>query len=193
MEIVKEKVEVERYVISADGTVSRYIQGVSQEQKEAYIREIREYEESAKGVLFARLQQRGVISELKRIKDTDGKGLSAEAKKFNSALTLLDGIMDDCYERSTYYLFTPAAEQDVKDLATYAKMQWGISLLSQTEDDEGYRLTYRPEVGKVYVFQINTDAEWMGLMSPVQFIKRATSMADILEDLGKKQFKELKK
>ena len=196
MEKITTKVEVDQYYVSEDGNFRRCVMGATDEQKKAYADEIRKYEESACGTLYARLLQRGVIRELSKIKPSEGSELTEEQKRFNSAMTLLDGIMDDEYCRCDYYLFTPQTEEDIKDLANYAKLKYDYSqgILSSVKDDEsGWRTTHNPEVGKVYIFQLNTEAEYSTLMSPALFLERATNMTKIFEDLGKKQVKALKK
>lgn len=190
MEITKIMVEQDQYVISADGTFRRYVNGLSEEDKKSAIAEVRNYEDSAKGVIFARLLERGVLTELKHVRKEEK---TEEENAYNMALTLLDGVMDDNYERSDYYLFTPATEQDIKDLATYAKMRYDANLIHTTPDDDGWRGTGHPEVGKTYVFQLNSEAEWCYLISPASFVKRVEKMSGILEALGKKQLKAVKK
>lgn len=190
MEITKVTVEVDQYAVSADKTFRRYIVGMNEEAKKEAIAEVHKYEESAKGVIFARLRERGVLTELKYVRKEEK---TEEENAYNTALRLLDGVMDDNYERSEYYLFTPATEQDIKDLATYAKMLYDVNLIRETPDDDGLKGTGHPEVGKTYVFQLNSEADWCQLTSPASFAKRVAKMSDIFEALGKKQLKTVKK
>ncbi len=190
MEITKVTVEVDQYAVSADKTFCRYIVGMNEEAKKEAIAEVRRYEESAMGVIFARLCERGVLTELERVRKEEK---TEEENAYNAALRLLDGVMDNTYERSKYYLFTPATEQDIKDLATYAKMLYGINLIHETPDNDGRKGTGHPEVGKTYVFQLNSESEWCQLISPASFAKRVEKMSGIFEALGKKQLKTAKK
>lgn len=96
MKEVKQNMEVLTRVESEDGSVWRYVYGKSEEEISAAKEDIRKYEESSKMVLFSRLKQRGVLSEIKYTKQSDPNvPLTDEEARNNGMRTLLDCVMDD--------------------------------------------------------------------------------------------------
>lgn len=193
MVIEKTKVEVENYAISEDGNFRRYLKGLGEEARASAIREVKDYEESAKGVIYARLVERGVLSQrLQTVRETEEKPLTDEQKTHNNFMWFLDAVLDNDNACSNYFLFTPKTEQDIKDLAVYNKIAYSCDLISVTEDSGSTRYTRCPEVGKVYIYQANPDCEWGALVSPEVLEKRVSKMCSYFLDKGKAQLKAAK-
>ena len=193
MVIEKTNIEVENYAISEDGNFRRYIKGLSGEARDSAVREVKDYEESVKGVLYSRLVGKGVLSQrLQTVRETEEKPLTDEQKTLNTNVWLLDAVLDNSNGCSNYFLFTPKDEQDIKDLAVYTKIAYGCDLVCATEDHESSRYTHHPEVGKVYIYQANSDCEWASLVSPETLSKRVAKMCSYYLDKGKAQAKATK-
>lgn len=193
MVIEKTNIEVENYAISEDGNFRRYIKGLGEEARASAIREVKDYEQSVRGVLYTRLVEKGVLSlRLQTVRETPEKPLTDEQKAHNSFMWMLDAVLDNDNGCSNYFLFTPKTEQDIKDLAVYNKLSYNCDLVSVGEDSESSRYTHRPEVGKTYIYQANPDCEWGSLVSPEVLEKRVSKMCTYLLDKGKAQLKAAK-
>lgn len=193
MVIEKTNIEVENYAISEDGNFRRYLKGLGEEARASAIREVKDYEASAKGVIYARLVERGVLSQrLQTVRETPEKPLTDEQKAHNNFVWLLDAVLDNDNGCSNYFLFTPKTEQDIKDLAVYNKIAYNCDLISVSEDSESSRYTHHPEAGKTYIYQANPDCEWGSLASPDILEKRVSKMCSYFLDKGKAQMKAAK-
>jgi hypothetical protein len=193
MVIEKTNIEVENFAISEDGNFRRYLKGLDGEARESAIREVKNYEESVKGVIYTRLVERGVLSgRLQTVRETAEKPLTDEQKTQNNFIWLLDAVLDNDNACSNYFLFTPKTEQDIKDLAVYNKIAYNCDIISVSEDSEGSRYTHRPEVGKTYIYQANPDCEWGSLVSLEVLEKRVSKMCTYFLEKGKAQLKAAK-
>lgn len=193
MVIEKTNIEVENFAISEDGNFRRYLKGLGEEARASAIREVKDYEASAKGVVFTRLVERGVLSQrLQTVRETEEKPLTDEQKTMNNFMWLLDAVLDNDNACANYFLFTPKTEQDIKDLAVYNKIAYNCDLVSVTTDSESSRFTYHPEVGKTYIYLANPDCEWGSLVSPEVLEKRVSKMCSYFLDKGKAQLKAAK-
>ena len=193
MKVINKTLEVPRYVVSEDGTMHRYLSSNPTEAEVAEAKkDIAEYEKSVKGVLFTRLVQRGVLSEIKTARPAkEGETLTPEQELHNQAIFLLDGVMDDGCERADYYLFTPKTEDDIKDLCVWYNLQYQYSdiILKNPDPDKLSRYVHTCEVGKTYIYISNVDCEYGNLVNPEAFVKSVAKMADVFEKLGKAQRK----
>jgi predicted transcriptional regulator len=194
MEVINHTKEVPHYVVSVDGGYTRYLSASPTEEEIQNAKQaVLDYEKSAQSVIFQRLMQRGVISEIKsyrRQHDTDPE-LTDEQKLHNEAVSLLDAVLDDGCCRAEYYLFTPKSEDDIKDLGIYHKLQFQYNdiYIADTNKDELSRYVYKCEVGKTYIYEANHECEFDSLINPEALIKSVTKMCDVFEKLGKAQRK----
>lgn len=191
METVKSTFEYTSCIVSADGTMHRYLRVTSTEDEIAKAKQdIAEYEKASAGVLFTRLIQRGVLSPIKSCRAKEGEELTAEQSLCNQAINLLDAVMDDGCCRGDYYLFTPKTEEDVKDLCTYHKLTWQYSdIIYQNPSDELSRYAGSCEKGENYIYISNADCEYGQLVNLNKFAKAVTKMVDVFEGLAKAQRK----
>lgn len=193
MKEVKQNMEVLTRVESEDGSLWRYVYGKSEEEIAAAKEDIRKYEESSKMVLFSRLKQRGVLSEIKYAKQTDPNAqLTDEQARNNGMRTLLDCVMDDDMGRCQYYLFTPVNEQDIKDILVYTRMTYDCGIGSSSKNLDYYRTEVELKAGETYIYQVNSDSEWCSFISPKNLASRLAKMCEYYEGLGKTQKKAAK-
>ena len=193
MEVINQTKEVPHYVVSADGSYTRYLSASPTDEEIQNAKQaVLDYEKSAQSVIFQRLTQRGVISQIKwfRRSDSDPE-FTDEQKLHNEAVYLLDAIMDDDCERAEYYLFTPKSEDDIKDLGIYHNLQFQYNdiYITDTNKDELSRWVHNCTVGKTYIYYANRECEFDAIFSPEAFIKSVTKMCDVFEKLGKAQRK----
>ena len=193
MEVINHTKEVPCYVVSADGSYTRYLSASpSEEEIQNAKQAVLDYEKSAQSVIFQRLMQRGVISEIKsyrRKTDADPE-LTDEQKLHNQAVHLLDAVMDDGCERASYYLFTPKTEEDIKDLGIYHKLAFNYNdIFIKDTSEELSRWVYNCEIGKTYIYYANHECEFDAIINPEAFVKSVTKMCDVFEKLGKAQRK----
>lgn len=192
MEVINQIKEVPHYVVSADGSYTRYLSANPTEEEIQNAKQaVLDYEKSAQSVIFQRLMQRDVLSEIKsyyRKTDADPE-LTDEQKLHNQAVNLLDAVMDDGCERAEYYLFTPKSEDDIKDLGIYHKLQFNYNdiYIKDAGKDGLDRWVYECIVGKTYIYYANHECEFDAIINPEAFIKSVTKMCDVFEKLGKAQ------
>ena len=193
IETKEEKVTYQVYV-SEDGQYSRVVRNMTEEQKERVKQDIKDYESSAKCVLFTRLLERNVISELKytnKTKHDDGTPLTEEEKAEQSAAYLLDNIMDDGCLRSDYYMLTPRTEEDIQDMFKYLSLKYQYQGIPAGDEGEDYRrVTGKVETGKQYILQMNSECECYNIISLPLLQKRIEKMCAFYEKIGKAQMKK---
>jgi len=193
MEVINHTKEVPCYVVSADGSYTRYLSSnPTDEEIQNAKNAVLDYEKSAQSVIFQRLMQRGVLSEIKsyyRKTDADPE-LTDEQKLHNQSVRLLDAVMDDGCERANYYLFTPKTEEDIKDLGIYHKLQFNYNdIFIKDTSEELSRWVYNCETSKTYIYYANHECEFDAIINPEAFVKSVTKMCDVFEKLGKAQRK----
>ena len=192
IETRQETVNYEVYV-SEDGQYSRIVKGMSDDEKAKVKQQIKDYEQSAKCVLFARLKQRNVLGEVLytyKSQHDDGTPL-AEEKAAQNAVWLLDNIMDDGCGCSGYYILTPHTEEDIKDFCTYLKLEYQYtSVLDGSEGNDYNRNTSKIEAGKQYVLQMNGECEYYNIISLPLLQKRVEKMCSYFDKIGKAQLKK---
>lgn len=191
METIKSTTEYTSCIISADGTMRRYLAvNSSEEAIEAAKQDIKDYEKTSAGVLFTRLTQRGVLSRIKSFRAVEGEELTDEQKLQNQAVNLLDALMDDGCCRGDYYLFTPKTEEDIKELCTYHKLVWQYSdIIFEHPSKELSRYSGSCEKGQNYIYILNSDCEYGQLVSLSKFVKDVAKMTEVFESLAKAQRK----
>ena len=193
MEVINQTKEVPQYVVSADGGYTRYLSSNPTEEEIKNAKQaVLDYEKSAQSVIFQRLAQRGVLSQIKSYRrKTDAEPeLTDEQKLHNQVVSLLDDVMDDGCCRAEYYLFTPKTEEDIKDLGIYHKLQFQYNdIFIKDTSGELSRYVYDCTVGKTYIYYANHECEFDSLISPEAFVKSVTKMCDVFEKLGKAQRK----
>lgn len=190
METIKSTFEYTSCIVSADGTMHRYLSVNSTEADITKAKQdIADYEKASAGVLFTRLIQRGVLSPLNSFRPKEGEELTDEQKLHNEAVNFLDGIMDDGCCRADYYLFTPKTEEDVKDLCTYHKLTWQYSDIILERSKELSRYSGSCEKGQNYIYISNSDCEYGQLVNLDKLAKDVAKMCDVFEKLGKAQRK----
>lgn len=190
METVKSTFEYTSSIVSADGTMRRYLAVNSSEEAIAAAKQdIADYEKAAAGVLFARLLQRGVLSPLNSFRAKEGEELTEEQKLHNQAVSLLDDLMDDGCCRGNYFLFTPKTEEDVKDLCVYHKLTYQYSDIIFQSSKELSRYSGSCEKGENYIYISNPECEYGQLVNLSKFAKDVAKMAGIFENLAKAQRK----
>ena len=193
MEVINQTKEVPHYVVSVDGGYTRYLSSNPTEEEIQNAKQaVLDYEESAQSVIFQRLMQKGVISEIKQFsRKVDDPELTDEQKLHNEAILLLDAVLDDGCCRAEYYLFTPKTEEDIKDLGIYHKLQFQYNdiYIADTDKDGLGRWVHECAIGKTYVYFANHECEFDSLFCPEAFVKSVTKMCDVFEKLGKAQRK----
>jgi len=204
-------IEYDSRIVSTDGRFSRVLsENATEEQKQAAIDDIKKYEESAKGVLMARLIETGVLKKVlkpvTRYKEENGVKTVIEWQDLEDkslyirrmALYALDSIVDDCNERTDYYTFTPATEEDIKDLCILNKLnnpyhpemtawncdKWAENMFIGAD---------KVEAGKDYILAINDDCERWELFELDHMLSQFKKMVDHFADITKAQRKALKK
>lgn len=194
MKIIEEKeiVTFQRYV-SEDGQFSRSVKNLSEEEKERVKKDIKDYETSAKGVLFSRLKERNVIRLIEHTNTTehpDGTPLSESEKTAQVSAWLLDNIMDDGCTRSDYFMFMPKTEEDIQDMFKYLKLEYQyMSVPDGSETPGQYRNTLKIETGKAYILMLNTECEYYSFILPELLKERVVKMCDYYTKLGKEWLK----
>lgn len=194
MKIIEEKeiVTFQRYV-SEDGQYSRSVKNLSEEEKERIKKDIKDYETSAKGVLFSRLKERNVIRQIEHTnasEHSDGTPLSESEKLAQVSAWLLDNIMDDGCARSDYFMFMPKTEEDIQDMFKYLKLEYQyMSVPDGSETPGHYKNTLKIETGKAYILMLNTECEYYSFILPDLLKERVVKMCDYYTKLGKEWLK----
>lgn len=192
MEVINQTKEVPHYVVSADGGYTRYLSSNPTEEEIQNAKQaVLDYEKSAQSVIFQRLMQKGVLSEIKQFsRKVDDPELTDEQKLHNEAVLLLGAVLDDGCCRADYYLFTPKTEDDIKDLGIYHKLEFPYNdIYIKDTSGELSRWVYDCEIGKTYIYYANHECEFDAIFNPEAFIKSVTKMCDVFEKLGKAQRK----
>ena len=117
MKEIKKSIEVIDRIESEDGKVGYSIGKTGFSEEEAR-QKIAKYEKMASTVLFKRLVDNGVLTELKH---HDGE-LTEEQKAENDVIGIADGITDNYCGSYTFYIYEPKTEEDIRDLLTYGKL-----------------------------------------------------------------------
>lgn len=193
IETRQETVDYEVYV-SEDGQYSRSVRGMSDDEKAKVKQEIKDYEQSAKCVLFSRLKERNVLGDFSftgKSQHDDGTPLTQEEKAAQSAGWLLDRIMDDGNERSDYFILTPRTEEDIQDLFKYLKLSYSHMPMPDGDEGEDYcRNTRKVEAGKAYVLQLCDECVYFSIVSMPLLQKRVEKMCSYFDKIGKAQLKK---
>ena len=204
-------IEYDSRIVSTDGRVSRVLgENATEEQKQAAIDDIKKYEESSKGVLFARLIETGVLKKVltpkARFKEVDGKQVFVEWTDLEDkslyirrmALYAIDSIVDDGCERTDYYIFTPASEDDVKDILVLAKLNnaYRPEMTAWNKDKWPEHMFLQAdsiEAGKNYILALNEECERWEAYELDHMMSQFRRMTDYFSDIAKAQRKSLKK
>lgn len=204
-------IEYESRIVSTDGRFSRYLgENVTEEQKQAAIDDVKKYEESARGVLMTRLVETGVLKKVlspkARYKEVDGKQELVEWPDVEDkslyirkmALYAIDSIVDDGCDRTDYYIFTPASEDDVKDILVLAKLNnaYRPEMTAWNKDKWPEHMFLQAdslEVGKNYILAINGECERWEAYELDHMMSQFKRMVDYFSDMAKVQRKALKK
>ena len=179
------KAMLDHYIESEDGSIRRYISGKSAEEIEQAKKDISDYEKTAKGVLFSRLIERGVLKRIEREVDIEGHRVQVDNSEHNQMFALLDGILDDCCERSEYYFFKPKTEEDIKDMGIYVKLKYSYCSCIDGDDHSWWRSTGKIEAGKTYIYQDNTECEYAQFISLDKLEERVSKMCKYFTKLSK--------
>ncbi len=204
-------IEYENRIVSTDGRFVRYLgENVTAEQKQAAIEDVKKYEESARGVLMTRLIETGVLKKVlmpkARYKEVDGKQVFVEWPDVEDkslyirrmALYAIDSIVDDGCERTDYYTFTPATEDDIKDIMVLAKLNnaYRPEMTAWNKDKWPEHMFLQAdslEVGKNYILAINDECERWEAYELDHMMSQFKRMTDYFSDMAKAQRKALKK
>jgi hypothetical protein len=204
-------IEYDSRIVSTDGRFSRVLsENATEEQKQAAINDIKKYEESAKGVIFARLIETGVLKKVlmpnTRYKEENGVKTVIEWQDLEDkslyirkmALLALDALVDDGCDRTDYYTFTPATEDDIKDILVLAKLNnvYRPEMTSWNKDkwpEHMFLTADSIEVGKNYILALNDECERWEAYELDHMISQFKRMVDYFSDIAKVQRKALKK
>jgi hypothetical protein len=204
-------IEYDSRIVSTDGRFSRVLsENATEEQKQAAIDDIKKYEESSKGVLFARLVETGVLKKVlkpnTRYKEENGVKTAIEWQDLEDkslyirkmALLAIDSIVDDGCDRTDYYTFTPATEDDIKDILVLAKLnnvyRPEMTYWNKDKWPEHMFLTADSiEVGKNYILALNDECEHWEAYELDHMMSQFKKMVDYFSDIAKAQRKAIKK
>jgi hypothetical protein len=198
-------------VVSADGRFARVLgANATEEQKQAAIEDIKKYDESSKGVLFARLIETGVLKKVlspkARYKEVNGQQVFVEWSELEDkslyirkmALYAIDSIVDDGCDRTDYYIFTPVSEDDVKDIMVLAKLNnaYRPEMTAWNKDKWTEHMFLQADsidVGKNYILALNDECERWEAYELDHMMSQFKRMTDYFSDMAKTQRKALKK
>ena len=204
-------IEYDSRIVSTDGRFSRVLdQNATDEQKQAAIDDIKKYEESARGVLMTRLVETGILKKVlvpkARYKEVDGNQVFVEWPDVEDkalyirrmALYAIDSIVDDGCERTDFYIFTPASEDDIKDIMVLAKLNnaYRPEMTAWNKDKWPEHMFLQAdslEVGKNYIIAINEECERWEAYELDHMMSQFKRMTDYFSDMAKAQRKSLKK
>ena len=176
---------VDAYIVSEDGHMCRSIVGKSSEEIEAIKKDIKDYESSAKCVLFQRLKERGVLKEITKERDEENHVLGYDKSEHNGMLTLMDAMFDAGRECAAYYFFLPKTEEDVKDMAVYTKLQYDYRAGIDGEEHPYWLRTGKITAGKTYIYQDNSDCAYGCFISLDDFETKAVKLVKFLSKSAK--------
>lgn len=206
-----ETITYDSRVVSTDGRYARILhKDMTEEERAQIIEDVKKYEESSKGVLFARLMETGVLKKVltpkARYKEVDGKQEFVEWPDVEDkslyirrmALYAIDSIVDDGCERTDYYIFTPASEDDIKDILVLAKLSnaYRPEMTSWNKDkwpEHMFLTADSLEAGKNYIIAINEECERWEAYELDHMMSQFKRMTDYFSDMAKAQRKALKK
>lgn len=203
-------VQYDAYAVSEDGRYRRCIgMNATEEQKNAAINDIKEYEESAKGVLMSRLVSQGVLKKVlspkTRHKEVDGKEVTLSWEECDHdvyirkmALYAIDSITDSGCDRSDYYIFTPASEDDIKDLMVLAKLNnvYNPEMTAWNCDKWKENMFLGADsikTGQNYILRISDECECFELFELDHMMSQFKRLVGYFSDMAKEQRKNLKK
>lgn len=203
-------VEYDAYAVSEDGRYRRVIgMNATEEQKKAAIDDIKEYEASAKGVIMSRLVSQGILKKIlspkTRYKEVDGKEVALSWEECDHdlyirkmALYAIDDIIDSGYDRSDYYIFTPASEDDIKDLMVLAKLNkvYNPEMTAWNCDKWKENMFIGADsikTGQNYILRISDECECFELFELDRMLSQFKRMTNYFSDMAKEQRKNLKK
>lgn len=203
-------IEYDSRIVSTDGRFSRVLsENATEEQKQAAIDDIKKYEESSKGVLMSRLVETGVLKKVLspkvRYKEVDGKQAALSWEECEKdiyirkmALYAIDSIVDDGCDRTDFYIFTPASEDDIKDILVLAKLDnaYRPEMTAWNKDKWAEHMFLQAdsiEVGKNYIIAINEECERWEAYELDHMMSQFKKMTDYFSDMAKAQRKALKK
>ena len=206
-----ETITFDSRVVSTDGRYARTLhKNATEEERAQIIEAVKQYEESSKGVLFARLIETGVLKKVltpkARFKEVNGKQEFVEWPELEDkslyirrmALYAIDSIVDDGCERTDYYIFTPASEDDVKDILVLAKLNnaYRPEMTAWNKDKWPEHMFLQAdsiEVGKNYILALNEECERWEAYELDHMMSQFRRMTDYFSDMAKVQRKALKK
>jgi hypothetical protein len=150
MKEIKKSIEIIDRIESEDGKVGYSIGKTGFSEEEAR-QKIEKYEKMASTVLFKRLVDNGVLTELKT--HSDGS-LTEEQKAENDVIGIADGITDNYCGTYTFYIYEPKTEEDIRDLLTYGKLDDEDIYFPREDSYSGIIACTEKElvVGKRYLF-----------------------------------------
>ena len=206
-----ETITFDSRVVSTDGRYARTLgKNTTEEERAQIIEAVKQYEESSKGVLFARLIETGVLKKVltpkARFKEVNGKQEFVEWPELEDkslyirrmALYAIDSIVDDGCERTDYYIFTPASEDDVKDILVLAKLNnaYRPEMTAWNKDKWPEHMFLQAdsiEVGKNYILALNEECERWEAYELDHMMSQFKRMVDYFSDMAKAQRKAAKK
>lgn len=203
-------IEYDSRIVSTDGRFVRYLgENATAELKQAAIDDIKKYEESSKCVLFARLIETGVLKKVltpkTRYKEENGKQVALSWEECEKdiyirkmALYAIDSIVDDGCERTDFYIFTPASEDDIKDIMVLAKLNnaYRPEMTAWNKDKWTEHMFLQAdsiEAGKNYILAVNDECERWEAYELEHMMSQFKRMTDYFSDMAKVQRKALKK
>ena len=206
-----ETITFDSRVVSTDGRYARILhKNTTEEERAEIIESVKKYEESARGVLMTRLVETGVLKKVltpkARYKEVDGKQVFVEWPDVEDkalyirrmALYAIDFIVDDGCERTDFYIFTPASEDDIKDIMVLAKLNnaYRPEMTAWNKDkwpEQMFLQATSLEVGKNYIIAINEECERWEAYELEHMMSQFKRMTDYFSDMAKAQRKALKK
>ena len=179
MRTITEQVSVPKKIVSADGKfyvmVGKVGLAPTDAEIDACMNEVREYEKSAKNVIWARLLEAKVLKPFEAesphsadAEALDIKPMDDSVRKY-VARSFLGTIYGDGSGDPDFYFFLPRTEEDVKDLLTYIDMQGQSTFTDEKQKEKnafGYNIddcsifTATLVPGKKYVIAENADRSW---------------------------------
>jgi hypothetical protein len=211
--VIEKKSEVVEYdyrVVSTDGRFVRYLgANATEEQKKIAVNDVKDYEASARGVIMSRLLDTGVLQKVPspkaQYKEENGTQVAlswAECEKDiylrKMALYAIDQIVDGSGDRTDYFIFTPASEDNIQDLMILAKLNHACcpEMTTWNKDKWPEHMFLQAdsiEVGKNYIVAINDECERWEAYEFDHMLSQFKKMTEYFSDMAKAQRKALKK